>query len=80
MEPMPNLCGRKSATLEKVSREQILSNGLRVYRTQGAPLWATVSDLTGLGSTSSIAVCNELGLDPDAQQEWEQPEAEGDAS
>lgn len=58
-----------SQTLSKCDRECMLRNAHRLLRAKmrHEPLWSFVSDVTGNGSTSSIAICRELGWNPDAR-------------
>jgi hypothetical protein len=46
--------------------ETLLRNAHRLCKAKyrGVPLWAFVRDLTGHGSTVSIAVCHALGWNP----------------
>lgn len=53
--------------LGRVSRGIMLRNAHRLsrHKYRKVPLWAFVSDVCGVGCTSAIAICKEIGQDPE---------------
>lgn len=57
-----------SKTLNDVDREVMLRNAHHKIsaKYRRVPLWAFVSDICGVGSTSGAEICRSLGWDQDA--------------
>jgi hypothetical protein len=64
-------------TLDTVSREIMLRNAYAQFRrrskNRGLSYWFFVEQITGKGSTSSIAICEELACDHNALVPWPLP-------
>lgn len=57
--------------LDRVHRDIMLRNAHAIFLFTGkrymrSTLWAFVSDITGVGSTSACEICKELGWNPHA--------------
>jgi len=55
-----------SPRLEECSRAMMLSGAMYLSRTKyrSRDAWALVADICGVGSTSAVQICRELGIDP----------------
>ncbi len=54
--------------LGRVCREIMLRNAHRLtrHKYRGIPVWAFVSDVCGVGSTSAMEICKEIGWGPES--------------
>jgi ribosomal protein S13 len=53
--------------VDDIPRDDIIKSALRFLRATKrgkSPAWAVVRDLCGVGSTSAVQICEEIGIDP----------------
>lgn len=64
--PLEAFLPQKPAGISGDRLTALIANAHRLLRRRykGLPLWALVSDLTGNGGSTSVALCREAGYDP----------------
>lgn len=68
MADVPSEAERMAAAFAKVTRRKAFANARRMMavRYRRLPNWSVAMELYGLGSTYAWAICEEMGIDPDA--------------
>ncbi len=76
---VPTEAEHMQAAFDRITHRQIMANARRVSaaKHRRAPNWVFAMDLFGLGSTYAWALCEHMGIDPDAKTLTPWPEREG---